>query len=92
MASNVDLIFLGARRAVGHVVLFGEARESLQQIATLSGDENVAHLPQGALAIAGKEFFWRVDALLVDGTKLAGEVWTFTTDTGGRMLCSATHA
>ncbi len=81
---DAELLFLGAYRARGHVVFFGERVDAMTELATLHGEENIAR--PGALA-PRRRYFWRVDALMMDGTRRIGPTWTFTTET--RRTCVA---
>ena len=85
---DADLIFLGARRAgAGHVVFFGTSADTLKPVGeALKAGENVAHVAgENGRLRASTTFFWRVDALLADGTTGTGAVWSFTT--GSDLSC-----
>jgi len=83
VATDADLIFLGAFRAVGHTVLVAEgAGARFVPLATLAGEDNVAH--PGTLK-AGATYSWRVDARMADGSTRTGPTWTFTA--GSHVAC-----
>ena len=85
VATDADLIFLGAYRSTQHVVYVSEAGGSsgtpFTVLKTLSGEDNVAHPKLKAKT----KYSWRVDAKLADGSTLTGPVWSFTT--GDRVSC-----
>jgi hypothetical protein len=74
--STADLMFLGGREAVKHNVWVGSSAESLKQSAELS-DTNIF---SPSSLIAGKTYFWRVDAVAADGSVIPGAVWKFTVE------------
>ena len=83
VATDADLIFLGAFRATAHVVLIaqGGAGGSYVQLATLTDEDNIAH---PALK-PNTSYAWRVDASFADGSTITGPEWTFAT--GARTSC-----
>jgi len=72
---DVELMFLPAFRAVKHLIYFGPAGGSLNKLATIRGDNNIAR--PGLLSKG--TFSWRVDAVFADGSTRTGPVWTFST-------------
>ena len=83
---DAELLFLGAYRAIGHVVLFGKTG-ALRELATLHGEENIAR--PGPLE-PHSDYAWRVVAQMADGTQRAGPTWSFTT--GSRKVCVSKEA
>ena len=78
--TDTDLIFRAAFRAVGHTVLLGSTPGSLEVLATLAGDGNIAHPPPAVVQPSGL-YYWRVDAHFGDGSSRSGAVWGFTAGT-----------
>ncbi|MBT3201945.1 MAG: hypothetical protein HN350_18750 [Phycisphaerales bacterium] len=70
---DADLMFLGAYRAVKHVIYFGASPDNLTRKATLSGSNIFS---PGALK-SGGEYYWRVDAVRPGGKVVTGAVWRF---------------
>ncbi len=73
------LMWKPAYGAVGHTVYFSASKPGLAKPAnakTFRGEDNVFALPQLA---AGREYYWRVDALMPDGTVITGDSWSFST-------------
>jgi hypothetical protein len=66
------LMWRPAYLAVGHQVQFGTSKEILKK--TCRGEANVFTLP--ALS-NGKTYYWRVDAVMPDGSVVKGDVWRF---------------
>jgi hypothetical protein len=71
-----------AYKAVKHLVTFAESKEALERptATTVSksfeNDANVFKLPS---LRAGRTYFWRVDAIMPDGTTVSGDTWSFST-------------
>ena len=70
------LIWRQAYKAISHQVYFGTNKESLELKARFSGEKNVYALPKLA---AGVHYFWRIDAVIADGSTVKGDIWSFTT-------------
>lgn len=81
---DAELLFLGAFRSVGHVVLFGLSETAMTELATLHHEANVAR--PGPLA-PHTRYYWRVVAQMPDGTERPGRTFRFTT--GSRKACVA---
>ena len=63
-----------AYNAVAHQVYFGTIKEQLPLKSKLNGDKNIFKLPS---LVEGKKYFWRVDAIMNDGSVVKGDVWSF---------------
>ncbi|MEI7504847.1 MAG: hypothetical protein WCJ61_16350, partial [Paludibacter sp.] len=75
IASDRDvLMWRPAFKAVSHVVFFGIDANKLVNSGKFTGEKNVFTLPK---LIAGQKYFWRVDATMVDGSVVNGDVWNF---------------
>ena len=81
------LMWRPAYNAVSHRLYFGSIIKSAVANATTSsgeykgvfkGEKNVYNLP--ALSSV-KSYFWRVDAVMADGSVIIGDVWSFSTGT-----------
>ena len=70
------LMWRPAYKAVSHQLYFGTDANKLENIKKFTGEKNVFTLPKLA---AGQKYFWRVDAVLADGSAVKGDVWSFTT-------------
>lgn len=76
------LMWRPAYKAVKHLVTFAESKEALERptATTVSksfeNDANVFKLPS---LRAGRTYFWRVDAIMPDGTTVSGDTWSFST-------------
>ena len=84
VATDADMIFLGAFRSAGHTVFVAEGGRGspFKPLAPpLRGGENVAHVKLQP----NTSYAWRVDATLRDASVVEGEVWTFST--GNRISC-----
>ena len=81
---DAELLFLGAFRAVGHVVFFGTSETTMTELATLRGEANVA---RPGMLVPQTSYYWRVVAQMADGTERAGRIWSFKT--GTRKTCVA---
>ncbi|MEI6755126.1 MAG: hypothetical protein WCK78_18440, partial [Paludibacter sp.] len=55
---------------------FGTDKEKLLTSVSFSGEKNVFTLPK---LVAGQKYFWRVDAVMEDGSVMKGDFWSFTT-------------
>jgi hypothetical protein len=84
---DTDLMFLPARRALGHVVYFGKAGGGgapLARLASLPGpDANIAQLKSPLSPFTA--FAWRVDTVTAEGVQ-TGTEWRFST--GENASCS----
>ena len=81
---DAELLFLGAFRARGHVVFFGNTTDDMVELVTLHGEQNIAR--PGPLA-PKRRYFWRVVAQMMDDSQRIGPTWTFTTE--ARRSCVA---
>lgn len=78
------LMWRPAYRAAAHRVYFdtdqNQVRSAVEgsslSLGEFRGENNVAALPKLA---GGRNYWWRVDALMPDGTVRRGELWGFTT-------------
>jgi hypothetical protein len=83
-ANRDVLMWRPAYGATSHTVTFSTSEAGLDQNTpptvqkTFQGEENVFTLPTLA---AGKTYFWRVDAVMPDGSVVQGDLWSFTTTT-----------
>ena len=75
-ANRDILMWRPAYQAVSHQVYFGINKDKLILKAKTEGEANVFILPT---LEAGKQYFWRVDAVMADGSVIKGDVWNFTT-------------
>ena len=83
--TDADFMFLPMRGASAHQVYAGRNSSSMDLIAALKGDANVAR--SGTLLESNAEYFWRVDAVNADGQLVTGAVWGFRT--GDKTACNA---
>lgn len=73
------LMWKPAYGAVSHSVVFAATRDELANSANAKafrGEDNILTLPRLS---AGREYYWRVDALMPDGTVITGDIWSFST-------------
>lgn len=73
---NADLMFLGAYKADKYIVNFMNTAKDHKGKVELS-NANIVH--PDALR-AGQTYTWRVDAVLLDGSVVEGDLWTFTVE------------
>ena len=72
------LMWKPAFQAIGHNLYFGTDKDNLKLKGGFLGENNVFKLPK---LIAGKKYYWRVDAVMKDiKTVIKGEVWSFSTN------------
>jgi hypothetical protein len=71
------LMWRPAYNAIGHNVYFGTDKANLKLKGGFLGENNVYSLPK---LVAGKQYFWRVDAVMKDMSVVKGDVWSFTTN------------
>ena len=77
VSTNRDvLMWRPAYNAASHVIYFGTSPGALTNAATFGGETNVFTLP--ALA-AGRNYFWRIDAVMTNASVVTGDVWSFLT-------------
>ena len=70
------LMWRPAYNALGHNVYFGTDKDNLKLKGGFLYENNVLKLPK---LVAGKQYFWRVDAVMKDMSVVKGDVWGFTT-------------
>ena len=75
-ASRNLLMWKPAYHAVAYIVNFGTTKEQLQIQLKKVGESNIFQLPP---LTGGKKYFWRVDAIMQDGSIVKGDIWSFTT-------------
>ena len=68
------LMWRPAYNAVSHKLYFGTDKEKLLTSVSFSGEKNVFTLPK---LIPGQKYFWRVDAVMDDGSVMKGDLWSF---------------
>ena len=68
------LMWRPAYNAVTHQVYFGPANGQLQLKGTFEGELNVFKLP---ILAQGQKYYWRVDAIMPNGSIVKGDVWNF---------------
>jgi len=71
------LMWRPAYNALGHNVYFGTDKENLKLKGGFLYENNVFTLPK---LVAGKHYYWRVDAVMKDMSVVKGDVWSFTTN------------
>lgn len=71
------LMWKPAYQSIGHNLYFGTDKDNLKLKGGFLGENNVFKLPK---LIAGKKYFWRVDAVMKDLTVCKGDVWSFSTN------------
>jgi hypothetical protein len=69
------LMWRPAYKAVSHNFYFGTSKDKLDKKEEFSGERNVFFLSKLAV---GMKYFWRVDAVMADGSVATGDVWSFT--------------
>jgi hypothetical protein len=76
----ITLQWQPAQGALKHDVYFGTDRAGVAEGAAgaFKGNQVTTTFSPGPLA-ANTTYYWRVDEIMLDGTKRAGEVWAFTT-------------
>ena len=72
------LMWRPAYNAVTHQVYFGPANGQLQLKGTFEGELNVFKLP---ILAQGQKYYWRVDAIMPNGSIVKGDVWNFRIST-----------
>ena len=75
-ADRDALMWRPAYNAVSHKLYFGTDKEKLLNAIGFSREKNVFTLPK---LIAGQKYFWRVDAVMEDGSVVKGDLWSFNT-------------
>ena len=70
------LMWRPAYQAVVHNVYFGTTKDNLVLRGGFLDENNVLKLQK---LVAGKQYYWRVDAVMKDLTVVKGDVWSFTT-------------
>ena len=78
------LMWLPAYKAIAHHVYFGTDQNAVKNAGAKSseykgefkGESNVLTLPN---LTAGQTYWWRVDAVMPDGSIVPGDLWSFTT-------------
>ncbi len=81
------LMWRAAYKAAAHRVVFGSNREAVNSadarspavLGEFKGEDNVFRLPKLS---GGKQYWWRVDAVMPDGGVIQGALWNFTTAAG----------
>ena len=63
-----------AYNALGHNVYFGTDKANLKLKGGFFDENNVFSLPK---LVAGKQYYWRVDAVMKDRSVIKGDVWSF---------------
>jgi len=78
--AGVALSWLPSQNASTHDVYFGadQAAVAAGTGDTFKGNQVGVEFIAGVLA-EGTTYYWRVDEVLLDGTKIVGNVWSFTT-------------
>jgi len=77
IASDRDvLMWRPAYQAIGHNVYLGSTKDNLALRGGFLDENNVLKLQK---LVAGKQYYWRVDAVMKDLTVVKGDVWSFTT-------------
>lgn len=81
--SLVDLIWLEGYKAGSHDVYFGSSKDVVE-IASKSSPafkgNQTSNIFNPAKLEAGKTYYWRIDAVLLDSKVVKGKVWKFTAD------------
>jgi hypothetical protein len=88
--SDADLMWLNAYKATAHQVYFGEEQRAVELANTESAQyqgEFTHNIFTPKKLVAGKTYYWRVDALLerkvegkVQNIIVKGDVWSFTVE------------
>ena len=68
------LMWRPAYQAISHQVYFGTDANKLENFGKFSGEKNVLTLPK---LVAGQKYFWRMDAIMEDGSAVKADVWSF---------------
>jgi hypothetical protein len=78
---QVDLMWLGAYKAISHSIYFGD-NNLVVESADLGSSEfkktQTNNIFNPGKLQAGKTYYWRIDANLPNGTIKKGDVWSFT--------------
>ena len=82
VSADFQLTWIPAADVVEQSVYFGTDAESLALLQTL-GRDNSIEPPE---LKNGQDYFWRIDGIKSDGSKLEGPPWKF--HTGGPIVCS----
>ena len=69
------LMWRPAYNALGHNLYFGADKDNLKLKGGFLDENNVYSLPK---LVAGKQYFWRVDAVMKDMSVVKGDIWSFT--------------
>jgi len=83
---DADLMWLNAYKAASHQVYFGEQQKAVEQANTKAPQyqgEFKHNIFTPTKLIAGKTYYWRVDALFdgkAAGRVIKGDVWSFTVE------------
>jgi len=78
VSTQTDLMFRQGRYAVSSEIFLGTSENAMEKKFTLTGTENI-YTPS---LLADTTYFWRVDTVLEDGSKVSSDVWQFKTETG----------
>ncbi len=81
------LMWRAAYNAAAHRLMFGSNREAVNSadarspavLGEFEGEDNVFRLPKLS---GGQKYWWRVDAVMPDGSVIQGALWNFTTAAG----------
>ena len=76
-ANRDVLMWRPAYNAIAHEVYFGTNKDQLQLKSKFEGEKNVFQLSS---LVEGKKYFWRVDAVMQDGSVVKGDVWSFNVE------------
>jgi hypothetical protein len=78
--AGASLTWQAGQNAIKHDVYFGtdQAAVTAGDAGVFKGNQLSPSLDVGTLT-AGTTYYWRVDEIMVDGTKRTGNVWSFTT-------------
>lgn len=92
--TNIDLMWLEGYQAIAHHVYFGTSYDEVQN-ASINSDahkglyfNNIFHPDEMA---GGTVYYWRVDAVLSDGSVVKGTVWNFTPNNNSNLPETPTH-
>jgi hypothetical protein len=77
---DVDLAWLRGQNAVSHDVYFSTTEQDVADgaAAAFMGNQGAATLELDPLAL-GTTYYWRIDEVDSDDSKVVGDVWSFTT-------------
>merc|ERR1719204_457920 len=78
VAIQVDLMFRQGRNAVSSEIYLGTSPDNLEKKITVEGAINI----YSPTLLGETTYFWRVDTVLEDGSKISSDVWQFTTEPG----------